>query len=44
MKNDIDKLVDVAIARRKNKFDPISIGNYILNFLKQQKTRLTFYR
>ena len=24
MKNDIDKLVEVAIARRKNKFDPIS--------------------
>jgi hypothetical protein len=24
MKNDIDKLVDVAIARRKDKFDPIS--------------------
>ena len=24
MKTDIDKLVDVAIARRKNKFDPIS--------------------
>lgn len=24
MKNDIDKLVDVAIARRKDKFDPVS--------------------
>ena len=24
MKNDIDKLVDVAITRRKDKFDPIS--------------------
>lgn len=24
MKTDIDKLVDVAIARRKNKFDPVS--------------------
>ena len=24
MKNDIDKLVNVAIARRKNKFNPIS--------------------
>lgn len=24
MQNDIDKLVDVAIARRKDKFDPVS--------------------